>query len=146
MDPYFTTPDLKEKQIIFFDGICSLCNAFVSFVFSKDKEHHFFFASRQGKLFEDLKAYMGEEEKRADSIVLCRNQKGRWEFFIESRALIEILKGLPGLRWIATILSVFPRPFLDRLYRLVANNRYRLFGKRESCRLPSPEEKAYFLD
>ncbi|QSR87905.1 thiol-disulfide oxidoreductase DCC family protein [Methylacidiphilum caldifontis] len=147
MNHNFSTPDnKKDKQIIFFDGICALCNSFVSFVLRKDKDHCFVFAPRQGKLFENFKEYMSDEQKRVDSIVLCRYKDGRWEFLTESKAVIEILKCLAGFRFLAKVLGCLPRPFLDKVYRTVAKNRYQWFGKRESCRLPTAEERKFFFD
>ncbi|TFE70254.1 thiol-disulfide oxidoreductase [Methylacidiphilum sp. Yel] len=138
----------KDKQIIFFDGICVLCNSFVSFVLRKDKKHSFLFAPRQGKLFEKFQWLMSPEAKIADSIVLCRYnaKKHTWEFFIESQAVVEILKSLTGFYLLGLLLSFFPTSFLNKLYRLIAKNRYKLFGKEKNCRFLNQEERKYFFD
>lgn len=129
------------KPIIFFDGYCVLCNGSVNFVLKRDKKHKFFFASLQGETAHRLlseKVALGALE----SVVLFEN--GRiWQ---RSDAAIRICAVLGGFYKIALVLKVIPRSVRDFVYDWVARNRYRWFGRRDACRVPTPESKDYMLD
>ena len=132
--------------VIYFDGVCGLCNRFVDFVLRHDLEHLFRFAPLQGKGFRRY-AEGKEELSRSDSLVVVweAGESGE-EMFVRGRAVLEVLRRLPGCRCLAILLGLLPLRWLDRLYDLLAANRYRLFGKSMSCRKPSAEEQRYFLD
>ncbi|RIJ48209.1 DUF393 domain-containing protein [Maribellus luteus] len=119
-----------EKNIILFDGVCNLCNYSVDFVLKRDRQKQFYYVSLQSeegkKLVEHYRISLD-----TDSVILIRNTK----VFTESEAAIEIARMLPvPWKWLS-ILRFLPRGWRDGLYRWVARNRYRWFGKRENCRI-----------
>ncbi len=119
-----------EKNIILFDGVCNLCNRSVDFVLKRDRQKQFYYVSLQSeegkKLVERYRIPLD-----TDSVILIRNTK----VFTESEAAIEIARMLPvPWKWLS-ILRFLPRRWRDGLYRWVARNRYRWFGKRENCRI-----------
>lgn len=126
--------------IIFFDGICPLCNRTVALVFKIDKKRRFRYSSLQSGTAARL---LDEYDRRGDSIVYLED--GR--VYHRSEALLKIMDGLGG-GWAVSgrLLKLIPRTVRNRLYDLVATNRYRLFGQLESCPVPGPEERAYYLE
>ncbi|OFZ29679.1 MAG: hypothetical protein A2622_10675 [Bdellovibrionales bacterium RIFCSPHIGHO2_01_FULL_40_29] len=128
------------KRIIFFDGICPLCNGFVDFVLKKDSKRHFQYASLQSDF---AKTNLPEQNLSLDSVVLLENS----QIYMKSTAVLRVLFQLGGY-WtpLCIIASIIPRPLRDFFYDIIAKNRYRVFGKYETCRLPSSEERSLFLD
>lgn len=129
-----------DKQIIFFDGVCNLCNFFVDFVVKRDAEGKFQFAPLQGETARRTLPATSREGLR--SVVLWN----QGQHFERSDAALMVLQQLGALWGTVKILWVFPRPLRDFVYRVIARSRYQFFGKRETCRLPTPEERARFLD
>ena len=129
----------KEYPIIFFDGHCGLCDGFVNFVMSEDHEHIMRFSPLQGQ---SAKSFIntGEIEK-LQSIVLFDNNK----LYRQSDAVLRTLSYLGGLWKLLAWAAVIPRPIRDGVYKFIAQYRYKWFGHHESCRIPTPEEKRYFL-
>lgn len=130
---------MTDRQIIFFDGLCNLCNAFVDFLIKRDKDLNFSFAPLQGETARQ-KLPAGQPAK-LNSVVLWN----QGEILEKSDAALMILQQLGGLWWLMRVFWVVPAFLRDLVYDFVAANRYRFFGKRETCRLPTPEEKARFL-
>lgn len=133
-------PPGAAEPVIFFDGVCGLCNRFIDFVISHDRAGAFRFAALQG---ETARERLPEADVRdLNTLVLC-DELG---VFRKSTAATRILVRLGGVwRVFGTILRIVPRPLRDAGYSLVARNRYALFGKKESCRMPTPAERARFL-
>ncbi|MCC2678807.1 MAG: yuxK [Pseudobdellovibrio sp.] len=128
------------QRIIFFDGVCNLCDSVVSRVFKIDKKHKFLFASLQSEAAQRL---LKKQDFEKDSIVYFEDG----HCYYEADAVLKILQDLGGgYRFFAGVLRIFPRSFRDWIYRKVAKNRYQLFGKKSQCRMASANEKAYFLD
>ncbi len=129
-----------EHPIIFFDGVCGLCNSFVDVIFKADDNGIFRFSPLQG---ETAKKYITELPEQAGewSIVYVDEDN----IYEQSDATLKILKRLGGIWSVLSIFSFLPRGCRNFIYRLVAINRYRIFGKRETCRVPTEEEKARFL-
>jgi predicted DCC family thiol-disulfide oxidoreductase YuxK len=132
---------VSEKATILFDGVCNLCNASVNFVIDRDPAGYFRFGALQSEEGRSLLASLSYPGNYLDSILLVENG----EVFRDSDAAVRIAKHLAGawsmlyhFRWI-------PRPVRDGVYRWVARNRYRWFGRRDVCRIPTPELKARFL-
>lgn len=135
-----TTPDSVENDVVLFDGVCNLCNASVTFVIERDRSDAFRFAalqSEQGRRL--LTEYPGPIP---DSIVLI--QEGR--FYTRSDAALRIARRLGGPYPFLYPLIFLPRWLRDPVYNWVARNRYRWFGKRDSCMIPTPELRLKFLD
>lgn len=129
-----------DKQILFFDGVCNLCNGFVDFLVSRDKERRLRYAPLQGKTARDL---LGDARTRELSTVVLWRDGAVSE---RSDAALNAIAELGGIWILARALKGLPRFFRDRAYDFVARNRYKMFGKRDTCRLPTPEERALFLD
>ena len=131
---------MKEERIIFVDGHCNLCNWFADFVISRDVNRKFKFASLQGETSKEILDQNMVEN--TDSILLYT--AGSIEQ--ESDAISKILRGMPdGWPIIGVFILPFPRIVRDNVYKFVARNRYRVFGKSESCRVPTEEELGLFL-
>ena len=134
----------KGKKLILFDGVCNLCNGTVNFVIQKDKNDVFRYASLQSALAEKLLAERGIDRRDTDSIILIEPGVA---YFVKSDAAIEIAR---ELGWPFKALKIFevilPASLRDALYDLIARNRYKLFGKKDQCMIPTPSLKAKFLD
>lgn len=129
----------SNSQVIFFDGVCGLCNGFVDFVISADKKNKFLFSPLQSDFAQ--KELPIEMTRDLTSVVLLKN--GRT--FKKSEAVLEVLGDLGGIWKISALGKILPPFVADKAYDLVAQNRYRLFGKKETCRLPSAEERKKFI-
>jgi predicted DCC family thiol-disulfide oxidoreductase YuxK len=122
--------------VIFFDGVCNLCAFVVQFVSVRDRGR-FFFASLQSPLGERL---FGEGHAPQTIYVVEDGQVSR-----ESTAALRIAKHLKMPWRLFSVLTVLPRPLLDTIYRFIAKNRYRWFGRKDACGLPTPELSRRFL-
>lgn len=130
----------SPHHVVLFDGVCNLCNASINFVIDRDAEAVFRFAPLQSDVGRALVS--GCEVKGEDSIVLVED--GRC--YVRSDAALRIARRLDGAWRLLGVLRVVPRPLRDAAYRIIARNRYRWFGRQESCRLPTPDLRARFLD
>jgi predicted DCC family thiol-disulfide oxidoreductase YuxK len=138
--------DLAEKPTVFFDGVCGLCNGFVDFVMARDPGGVFRFAALQGetaaiKLGRALRDNPESDTAGLRSIVFCDEN----QIYRKSEAVLRIVATLGGIWTLARLLQWVPKTLSDAVYDFVARNRYRWFGKREACRLPSPVERTRFL-
>ncbi len=124
-----------------FDGVCNLCSGAVQFIIRRDPAGRFRFASLQSPLGEQLLARFGIDRHVTDSVILVEGD--RWSK--ESDAALRIARGMRGAWKALVVFRVIPRPLRDALYRLIARNRYRWFGKQETCWLPTPELRERFL-
>ena len=127
--------------IVLFDGVCNFCNASINFVIEHDKAGYFKFAPLQSEIGEELIAEHGIDTIETDSVILVEN--GR--VYTHSNAALGIAKHLDGIWSWATVFKVVPRPIRDLAYKFIARNRYRLFGRRDACMMPTPEVRARFL-
>lgn len=128
------------QRIIFFDGICGLCDRFVIFVFEHDKKRFFKYAALQSKSATQM---LGSQDLKLNTIVYAEDDK----IYYKSAAVLRIMFHLGGLFKLFSIsATIIPNQIRDFIYTKIANNRYKLFGQSDVCRLPSPEEKNYFLD
>ena len=132
----------RPSNVILFDGICNLCNGFVDFVIARDRAAHFAFASLQSEAARRVLSDVNVEHPLPDSFVLVED--GR--VFARSDAALRIARRL-GFPWgLAYPLMVVPRPLRDWAYDVVARNRYHWFGRRETCRVPTPDLRRRFLE
>lgn len=128
-----------EKSIVFFDGHCNLCNGVVDFLIQRDSQRQLFYASLQGKTAAQLLTI--EDRTKLESLIFISGGKT----FRKSEAALEIAKKLP-LPWkILSYFSWIPRWLRNSLYTVIAKNRYRFWGRQETCRIPSAEESSYLL-
>ena len=129
-----------EHGIVLFDGECNLCSKSVQFLLKRDKDDCFRFTSLQGPAGQAL---LGQYsiQKNMKSIVYIEGRHA----YTESDAVIKIAGHLDRYRTLAAIFRLLPRPFRDFLYRRVANNRYRIWGKNDSCMLPTAQNRNKFI-
>lgn len=125
---------------LFFDGYCTLCNNSVDFLMRVDKHQRLSFGSLQSETAE--RELPQELRESVDSVILKYNDR----VFVKSDAALEVCRILGGGWHLFRIFKILPRSWRDAIYEWVARNRYRWFGKRETCRMPTPEEKARFVD
>lgn len=134
-----------ERITVFFDGVCNMCNGVVSYLVGRDRERLFRYAPLQGETYRRL---VGERPALADvdSLVVAREKAdGTREVLTHSDGPLFLARRLGGWWSMVAALRILPRFLRDGMYRIVAKLRYRLFGKKETCRLPTPEERALFL-
>ena len=132
---------MNNNKIILFDGVCNLCNSSVNFIIDHDKENVFKFASLQSEAGQELLNKFNLNTKDFDSIIYVENDK----YFEQSTAVLRIVKSFPGL-WKLLFVFIIVPPFIRNfLYNIIANNRYKWFGKKDLCRVPTPELKEKFL-
>jgi predicted DCC family thiol-disulfide oxidoreductase YuxK len=131
---------MKMKGIILFDGECNFCDHSVQFIIKHDKKGYYQFASLQSEIGKRLLQEHHIPEN-IDSLILIENKKGYWE----SSAVLRISKHLSGFWKVGYVFLLVPRPFRNPFYRFIARNRYKWFGKKEECMLPSPEIRNRFL-
>lgn len=127
--------------IILFDGVCNFCNGAVNFVINRDREGYFKFAVLQSKMGEELLDRYRIDKVETDSVVLIEDDKA----YLFSSAALRIVRRLPGIWPVLYGFIVLPESIRDRAYKLFASYRYRLFGRREECMIPTPEIRARFL-
>ena len=130
----------EKHAIVLFDGVCNLCSRSVQFIIKRDRRGYFRFASLQSDTGKRLLADR-PDFANADSLVLIEN--GR--YYRESSAVLRIARRLEGIWKLAVVGIAVPRPLRDALYRCLARNRHRWFGRRDTCMLPSAEQRKRFL-
>lgn len=131
-----------NKKIILFDGVCNLCNSAVQFVIEHDSKDVFRFVALQSELGQDILVHIGIDSKNIDSIILYEPGVA---YYYKSSAAIEIARSLGGFLHFGTIFRVIPTGIRNQVYDYIAKNRYKWYGKKESCMLPTEELKAKFL-
>lgn len=128
-------------DVILFDGVCNLCNSSVNFVIERDKKDKFRFAALQSEEGKQMLLEQGEDSEYLDSIVLVKNGK----VYSKSTAALHIAKNLSGLWPVLSVFLIIPKFIRDFFYDIIAKNRYKWFGKKNECRIPTPELAAKFL-
>ena len=132
----------KGKKIILFDGVCNLCDSSVQYVIKKDKNDVFRFVPLQSELGTKILQHIGIFNQKIDSIVLYEPGVA---YYYKSGAVIEISKTLQGFFNYGMLFRILPNSLRDVVYDYVAKNRYKWYGKKESCMIPTPELKSKFL-
>jgi predicted DCC family thiol-disulfide oxidoreductase YuxK len=133
---------MKEnvKRVLFFDGVCHLCNGLVDFSLPHFKRGELFFAPLQGPT---AQAMLPKQDLGLEYVVYLRDG----QLYRKSQAIAWLFKDMGGaLSIVSVMLRALPVSLADYAYDLVAQFRYKIFGKDEVCRIPTPEERAYFLD
>lgn len=133
---------MNPLSIVLFDGVCNLCNRSVQFIVRHDRKKKFKFASLQGKTGQALLQQHGIDQNEPNSFVLLENNK----VYTRSTAVLRLLKILGGGWSLLYIFIIIPAFIRDAVYNWLARNRYKWFGKRDSCMLPGPDIKERFLD
>lgn len=132
---------MEGKHIVLFDGVCNLCNGAVLFIIKRDKKDRFRFAALESDLGKELLARHNIDPSKIDSIVLISGDSA----FAKAGAALRIAKYLTGLWPLLYSLVIIPKFIADAVYDFIARNRYKWFGKKESCMIPTPELKSKFL-
>ena len=130
-----------DKPIILFDGVCNYCNSMVNFIIRQDTQKKFVFAPLQSEPAQKLLKMHNLPSAGFDSFVLIDNNKAH----LRSSASLYVLKKLPWYWKWTQIFWIVPAFLRDAVYNIIARNRYRWFGRKESCMIPAPEVKARFL-
>lgn len=130
-----------QKSIILFDGICNLCNSSVNFILKRDKKKQFLFASLQSDAAENILLHHKHKKNGLNSIIFIH----RGKLYEKSSAVLSIL-GLMGMPWrLFSVGYILPLSWRDSLYDYIAQNRYKWFGKKESCIMMIPAYKNRFI-
>ena len=129
-------------KVILFDGVCNLCNSSVNWIIDHDKQNQFKFASLQSVYGQNTVKQLGLQDNYMSTVVFEDNGKA----YLRSDAALQILKQLGGVYSLAVVFYIVPSFIRDFFYEIVANNRYKWFGKKEICRIPTPELKSKFLE
>ncbi|MBS1561716.1 MAG: DUF393 domain-containing protein [Bacteroidetes bacterium] len=132
---------IDHRTIVIFDGVCSLCNASVDLLIRADRTSSILFASLQSSAAKKLLAGHDVHEEPDSIIVLHKGQ-----ILTESQAVLTLLPFLSFPWPLFGVFRLVPRFLRDPVYRLIARNRYRWFGKRSTCRIPTAEERSRFLE
>src|SRR5688500_9873690 len=132
-------------QLLLFDGECAMCDATVQWVLDHDRKGVFSFAPLQGETAKAVVARHPELPPTLDSLILVQQTPGGELVRYHSDAVLGLARGLGGAWRVLGAVRLLPRFLRDPWYRMLARNRYRLFGKLEGCRVPQPGEAERFL-
>ena len=133
---------MDQQHIILFDGVCNLCNASVQFVIRHDKSEQFIFASLQSDTGKRILSEHSLPESDLKSFILVEENK----VYTRSSAALRVAKKLNGILPALYVFMLVPSFIRDGVYNVIAKNRYKWFGRKDECLLPSPELKARFLN
>ncbi|WP_417460576.1 thiol-disulfide oxidoreductase DCC family protein [Kordiimonas sp.] len=132
---------MSDNPVMLYDGVCNLCNRSVRFVLKRDKAHRFRFASLQSSEAQAILAVHGVTIEM-DTIYLVMDGK----LYDRSSAVLRIMAKLSALWPLMVVFLVIPKSVRDWIYNKVGENRYRLFGRTDTCQLPDKDVRQYFLD
>lgn len=137
----------EGRHIIFYDGVCGLCNRLIRTILNHDKKGLFAFSSLQSAFANETLPAFGKDPKDLDSLfVLVGHGTKDARVLEKGRASLFIWPKLGGLFVLTAIFAVFPTAFLDFCYDLIAKRRYRIFGRYDVCPIPSAEQRERFVD
>ncbi len=131
---------MQENNIIFFDGVCNLCNSTVNFVIDRDKKAHLKFAALQDEKSKEILSKYNLSEDLYSIIYL---ESGK--VYERSSAVLRISRKMDGLWPMFYVFIIIPKFIRDGIYNWIAKNRYKWFGKREACRVPEEGLEERFL-
>ncbi len=132
----------KDKKIILFDGVCNLCNSSITFVIKHDPKDLFRYAPLQSDIGKSLLQKHQIDSEKVDSIILVDQEKA----YTKSAAALHIARSLSGAYPLLAIFLIIPAFIRNLVYDYIARNRYKWYGKKESCMIPTPALKAKFLE
>jgi predicted DCC family thiol-disulfide oxidoreductase YuxK len=130
-----------QRAIVLFDGVCNFCNSSINFVIDRDSKRRFKFASLQSETGQRILRVHHLPNNSFDSIILVNEEN----VFQKSDAALEIARQLDGMWKVFYVFKIIPTFIRDFFYDIVAKNRYKIFGKSDTCRIPTPELKNRFL-
>lgn len=132
----------NDKKIILFDGVCNLCDASIQFIIKHDKKDIFRFVAIQSELGQRIIKHIGINTTETDSIILYLPGVA---YYYKAEAALKIAKDLNGIYSFLSLFNVFPNSISNMVYDYIAKNRYKWYGKKEQCMIPTPELKSKFL-
>ncbi len=132
---------MNNPSIVIFDGVCNLCNASVQFIINRDPQGKFAFIPMHSALAHELMAQHEVQNVGGDTVLLIKDN----QCFMYSDAVFEIAKELSGWWYLLNLFKFIPKSIRDYGYRLIARNRYQLFGQRATCMVPSQTVRKRFL-
>jgi predicted DCC family thiol-disulfide oxidoreductase YuxK len=131
-----------SHPIVLFDGVCNLCNRSVQFLLKRDRRKQFLFASLQGKTGQEILKKFSLSANDFNSFILIEGD----ELYTRSTAVLRILRKLGGAWALLYVFIIIPPFIRNPVYNFIARNRYKWFGKKEECWVPTPELKQRFLE
>lgn len=131
-----------HKQLILFDGVCNLCNTSIQYVIQNDKKNQFMFAALESRTGQKIINHYNIDTSKLDSILLYSRENG---LSTKSTAALTIANQLSFPLNLMGLFIVIPPFIRDTVYDFIATNRYKWFGKKEVCMIPTPELKSKFL-
>lgn len=129
------------NNIVLFDGVCNFCDSSINYVIDHDPKKKFQFAPLQSEAGERLQKQFNLEVNKLDSVLLIRNDK----ILSKSTAALYVAKQLSGAAPLLFAFIIVPAPIRDWVYNYIAKNRYKWFGKKDSCMIPTPDVRSRFL-
>lgn len=135
---------LPNKHIVLFDGVCNLCNSSVDFILKHDKNERFYFASLQSDFGQELLKHFNRDTEDFDTFLYYNPEKSK--LFDRSTAALYVIPTLN--KWylkLGKIGFIFPKFFRDGIYNVISKNRYKWFGRKDTCALTPPELKHRFI-
>ena len=132
----------KDKKLILFDGVCNLCNTSVQYVIKHDKKNSFMFTALQSEVGQQIIKDYNIDTSKTDSILLYTPQTG---VVSKSTAALKIAQNLGFPQNVMSIFFIIPSFIRNGVYDYIAKNRYKWYGKKESCMIPTPQLKSKFL-
>ncbi len=132
---------MTDHPIILFDGVCNFCNSAINFIIKRDENRVFRYAALQSEAGQQLLKQYNLSTTDLDSFVLVYNGKT----YKKTSAALHVAQILGGVWKLTGIFRILPSAVRDVAYNLIAKNRYRWFGKKESCMIPTPEIRSLFL-
>lgn len=132
----------KDKKIILFDGVCNLCDNTVQFIIKHDKKDIFRFVAIQSEIGQQIIQYLGIDTSKTDSIILYEPGHA---YYYKAEAAMKIAGNLSGTISLIGLFAFLPKSLSNSVYDYVARNRYKWYGKKDACMIPTPELKAKFL-
>lgn len=133
--------NIPYQPLLLFDGICNLCNTSINYIIKRDKRQLFKFASLQSDAAKQVLLQFNEKKYSIDSIILIYNNS----IYYKSSAILKLLSIMGGIYSVSAIGYIIPKKLRDKLYDYIAKNRYKWFGKRESCMLPTTDLEQRFI-
>ena len=133
---------MDDRYIVIFDGVCNFCNGVVNLIIRRDPNALFSFTPMQSESGKRLIEEHHTPMVGVDTFLLIKNG----QCFDRTDAVLEICRDLTGYWFLFRIFKILPRSFRDYFYRLFGRNRYKLFGRREECMIPSSEVRDRFIE
>jgi predicted DCC family thiol-disulfide oxidoreductase YuxK len=136
-----------SNPILLYDGVCGLCNRLTQFLLKRDTRDRLRFASLQSEFAAAILNRHGKDASDLDTVYVVKDYEQPTETLLaRSDAILYLMKEIGGVWSLTGVARVLPRWLRDRIYNLVARNRYKVFGKYETCMLPEPRHRRKFLD